>query len=544
MKRTLASLLSLMALTGITMLSSCSKEDVGDGTQFRATMEGCAARDGKTALSGMSLNWVSGDQVAIYGTAGCGLYTATPQSPATVALFDNVNGTTGDGPFRAFYPSTLTTDGVNITLPAAQTYVENSINEFPMYAESATNQLAFKNLCGVLKLHLTKANTNISSISVTANAEICGDFTVSYVNDVPYLSYTGNGSKTVTMACATAQAIDNGRDFYIALPAIDTLKSITLTTDDGRVCTKTVKSNVCINVQRSTVTEINFGENDLSFVEPLPEGALPGLFSVSATQQVRFSQGNLQYQASTDTWRFAENQWGYVGDATLGTVYENGVKCDNALISATYSGWIDLFGWGTSGWNSGAVCYLPWSNSQSFGNYNPGGSSSTNLTGAYAEADWGWHNAISNGGNSAHQWRTLSRGEWDYLLNTRANASVKKATGSVNEVHGLILLPDSWTLPEGCSFNAGFASDWTHNTYTLAQWIMMEAAGALFLPAAGGRGGKLVNSVGYEGEYWSSSHFYYTANFASGVSFSSSTADMCGLHRYYARSVRLVRDNN
>ena len=48
----------------------------------------------------------------------------------------------------------------------------------------------------------------------------------------------------------------------------------------------------------------------------LPGGALSGLFSVSATQQVHFSQGNLQYQASTNTWRFAEHQYDYVGTQT------------------------------------------------------------------------------------------------------------------------------------------------------------------------------------------------------------------------------------
>ena len=487
MKRTLVSLLTLLTLSGLSVFTSCQKETTGDGTQFSATME---SRDGKTVLNGTALNWVSGDQVVIYGTAGCGLYQATPQTPATVATLDNVGGETGDGPFRAFYPSTLTTDGVSITLPAAQTYVENSINEFPMYAESATNQLAFKNLCGVLKLHLTKANTNISSISVTANAEICGDYTVSHVNGVPYLSYTGNGSKTVTMACAPAQAIDNGRDFYIALPAFDTLKSITLTTDDGRVCTKTVKSNVCIGVQRSTVTEITFGENDMEFI--LPEGALPGLFSVSATQQVRFSQGNLQYQASTDTWRFAEHQYDYVG-------------WDNINISSTYSGWIDLFGWGTSGWNSGAVCYQPWSNSTSYSDYYPGGSPSASLTGAYAEADWGWHNAISNGGNAVHTWRTLSGSEWDYLLRIRTNANEKWATGTIDGTRGVILLPDSWTLPEGCTFNPGGIrrddrpeiENWINNIYSLSQWAAMEAAGAVFLPAAGHRTNSSVTEIGW-----------------------------------------------
>ena len=62
------------------------------------------------------------------------------------------------------------------------------------------------------------------------------------------------------------------------------------------------------------------------------EGALKGQFSVAADEQVFFSQGNLQYQASTDTWRFAENQYDMVG-------------ADNKNISATYTGWIDLFGW-------------------------------------------------------------------------------------------------------------------------------------------------------------------------------------------------------
>lgn len=72
-----------------------------------------------------------------------------------------------------------------------------------------------------------------------------------------------------------------------------------------------------------------------------------GAFSVSPNKLVYFSKGNLQYQASTNTWRFAENQWDYVGDATEGNVYMDDVKCNNSYISQTYNGWIDLFGWGT-----------------------------------------------------------------------------------------------------------------------------------------------------------------------------------------------------
>ena len=506
MKRTLVSLLTLLTLSGLSVFTSCQKETTGDGTQFSATME---SRDGKTVLNGTALNWVSGDQVVIYGTAGCGFYQATPQTPATVAILYNMGGTTGNGPFRAFYPTSLTDDGTTITLPAAQTYVEGSINEFPMYAESATNQLAFRNLCGVLKLHLTKANTNITTISITANAPINGNFTISNIYGEPVLFYAGNGTNTVVLSCSTPQAIDNGKDFYITLPAtFDSLKSIELNTDDGRYCIKTVKNNVCINVQRNTVTEIEFGENDMNFIEPLPEGALSGLFTINANGgQVRFSQGNLQYQASTDTWRFAEHQYDTVGWA-------------NRNISAAYSGWIDLFGWGT-----GNNPTLASTNNSDYGTF----------------VDWGV-NAISNGGGEPNTWRTLTRSEWNYLRYTRTGAVSKCGPAIVNGVPGLVYLPDSWTLPGGCMFNAGGVNIWTtNNSYTLSQWAEMEAAGAVFLPAAGTRLGANVGDNG--GGYWSSTP-YNSAYGAFYMSFTEYGAGTYTSDRDQGRSVRLVRDNN
>ncbi len=91
--------------------------------------------------------------------------------------------------------------------------------------------------------------------------------------------------------------------------------------------------------------EVGFATLPSDTMPALPEGALPGLFSVSEGEQVRFSKGNLQYQASTKTWRFADQQYDVIG-------------MDNEKISETYSGWIDLFGWGTSGYDHGAV-FLP-----------------------------------------------------------------------------------------------------------------------------------------------------------------------------------------
>ena len=215
-----------------------------------------------------------------------------------------------------------------------------------------------------------------------------------------------------------------------------------------------------------------------NYVVPIKKGAIKAAFSVADDKQVYFSQGNLQYKASTGVWRFASNQWDAIGEG-------------NANIAEDYDGWIDLFAWGTSGWNSGAVCYQPWSTSTTNSDYYVGGSYNNNLTGAYANADWGVYNKIANGGNQAGLWRTFTSQEWLYLLKQRNDADKKYGLATVNGVNGLIILPDNWILPEGIIFNTGVANEnladiyQIINNYSLMQWIEMEKYGAVFLPAAG-----------------------------------------------------------
>ena len=213
------------------------------------------------------------------------------------------------------------------------------------------------------------------------------------------------------------------------------------------------------------------------------DGALTGKFTVNADgKQVVFSQGNLQYQASpTPTWRFATNQWDVVGNATAGNVYVGEVKCNNALIANDYTGWIDLFGWGTG----------------------DAPTKHTDVKSDYATfTDWGV-NAISNGGNTPNMWYTLSYNEWNYLLQSRADAGDKKGQAAVGDIYGLVLLPDEWTLPSGLTFTP-MPNNWTTNVYTTEQWQKMEANGAIFLPAAGTRYSTTVQSQNVWGDYHAS----------------------------------------
>lgn len=267
-----------------------------------------------------------------------------------------------------------------------------------------------------------------------------------------------------------------------------------------------------------------------------PEGAIPALFSISATQQVFFSKGNLQYQASTGTWRFAEHQWDYVGGGEYGTVYEGGVKCDNELISQTYSGWIDLFGWATSGWNNNNHYYQPWDTENTgweidgygYGHWD-GEYAQYNMYGDYANMDWGVYNAISNGGNEAGLWRTDSDAI-DYIINDRKNHAYLQSNGNVNGVSGKIILPDAWIQPDGVTFVGS-----SYNEYSLDEWQIMENAGAVFLPNAGMRYG--VNYSG-GGAYWGCKH--------GGTMFSQNhgqaSAYPSRIDRYIGCSVRLIQN--
>ena len=287
-----------------------------------------------------------------------------------------------------------------------------------------------------------------------------------------------------------------------------------------------------------------------------------GVFSVSADKQVSFSKGNLQYQASTNTWRFAENQTDYIGNS-------------NSNISATYDGWIDLFGWGTSGFDNtsndpAAQRYQPWSSATNqvaldsvwncemqpitgecqweytYSDYNAYGyGPSTNMTdrnlvGTSANYDWGVYNAISNGGSQAGLWRTLTSSEWNYLFNTRKNAEYLWSRGTVNGVYGMILLADDFVKPASVTWTPA-ASGWTTNVYDAEHWKAMETAGAVFLPAAGSRYGQDVDDVQSYGGYW------------SGTASNSRSACRLGFDDYrlfpqisnrrdYGDSVRLVQD--
>ena len=274
------------------------------------------------------------------------------------------------------------------------------------------------------------------------------------------------------------------------------------------------------------------------------DGASNALFSVSETTQIRFSKGNLQFTTlgthevnggsmETGTWRFAEHQYDYIGS-------------ENRNISASYTGWIDLFGWGTSGWY-----YFPWTYINQDSDYPYG---AINLTGSYLQADWGVYNAISNGGNQPGLWRTMTSEEWQYLLSTRSASTVCGASNArwtkatVCDNPGLIVFPDSYIQPSGLEVNNvnSTGADFTGNSFSAAQWSLMEASGAIFLPVGGERVSVTPRYVDTYGKYWSSTYYdsSYRNTYSGNLIFNQSSVGVSCTPRYYGCHVRLVKNAN
>ena len=235
-----------------------------------------------------------------------------------------------------------------------------------------------------------------------------------------------------------------------------------------------------------------------------PEGSINGLFTVNESgNQVYFSKGNLQYNISTNIWRFAEHQYDYI---------------DQNLFD---DDWMDLFGWGT-------------------------GDNPTNvlIEGDYSSfTDWG-NNALSNGGDTVGVWRTLTKEEWLYVLDVRNTGSgIRYSKAQIDGINGVILLPDFWNDEiyklnnTNCSY-IGFDS----NVVSLSDWLTkFEANGAVFLPTAGFRNNYVVGSGGVIGNYWSATSIS-DSSLAWFVLFDNENLSDAGNHRWFGYSVRLVYD--
>lgn len=441
-----------------------------------------------SAICGGNVTSDGGDDVTARGVC----YSTSPNPTIT-------NSHTSDGNGTGFYVSNLTGLLPNTTY-YVKAYATNSMGTSYGDQKCFTTDIDYPTVTTASVSNITSSTAvcggNVTSDggSLVTSRGVCWSiFPNPTIND----SYTSDGSGIGAFTSSLSE-LDDNTTYYVRSYA-------------------TNEVGTTYGEQKSFTTE----------QIPIPTGAINGLFTINSNgDQIWFSQGNLQYQANTNLWKFAEHQYDYIGGS-------------NSNISWNYTGWIDLYGWGTSGYNHGAICCQTWSTSQTDSDYYAYGSSTYNLYDQTGKADWGC-NPISNGGNTTDQWRTLTAAEWQYVFDNRTTTSgILYAKATVNNEEGIILLPDNWISSNYTLYNTNDPlAAYNSNPMTATQWITLENAGAVFLPDAGERYGTDV--TGSSGFYWSSSRSSSGAicmRFLYGI-------ELITCSRAYGFSVRLVQDYN
>ena len=332
----------------------------------------------------------------------------------------------------------------------------------------------------------------------------------------------------ITQSGANTSSLENVNDNYCVVFVVpvntETIYRFDGSEETSHITTSEIKKGVFYTDKAS-------GSPVLLPIDIVLSDIINGAFSIADDTKVYFAKGNLQYQASTKTWRFAEHQYDFVGNNTQGNVYENGVKCDNEKVSATYNGWIDYFAFGTSGKaHSDSVknkvpCYRPYCTEESGNYYKIYNDLKKNLYDGDGSADWGC--------NMHGNWYTLSIDEWKYLIDRPDDKSCDFEYGGqkyencrflkigvyydgTKYINGVLFFPDvfQWTaemgeLPQQKYINKKDLS-WGTNVkkYSTTQFAAMEEAGCLFLPAVGYRAyndGE-VNRINNIGDYWTSNY--------------------------------------
>lgn len=552
--------LSLCAMSFV----SCQKDQLSvAGPKLSLSFEQMEAEeDGKTLYDPVSgyFYWKSSDKLMVYDAAFRNIVYTDQQAngnydystgefsgqtnfidlqpsydDADYTGFHGIN--LNDTIYYAFYPSYYVSrqnDEFVYNIPHKQLIDNNEnvdkidqmhLTRFPMARQTRSHTFNMKNMCGALRLNLTKSGVAVKSIQFRAlgDQQVTGDFTVTFdtvnkgtVNEetgIPILNSTtvNSTTKTITLEMNQPVSINEGHSFFIPLPPA-TYNGYEIIITDATNRTSTLTSNKNLVINRNGIKRLTLGEaiftGDRAFKES------HGRFSISNTEQVYIAPGNLQW--FNGNWQFANEQFEVM---TLG--------CNAAYTPDEFNG--DLFRYSLEKqyankpydqyqtyWDRPATSRVSTGENNNFGRslieaeYTSTQDEANRRSISQVYRNWG----LAFGDNSP--WMVLSSDEYMYLVNSRQNNGKCHCTvGGVSnasycriivlddygvEHPGLLLFPDSWengytdasiraAIPNwktGWVVNR-FGSAWSDHTMMMGMhdYRILEEAGCAFLPAAG-----------------------------------------------------------
>jgi len=394
-----------------------------------------AFADGDVAHgSALHINWSAADMVNVWfnTTAADIPFTSTNTAPASSVSFSGslsvLTGTGEDGSDTAdymygYYPyseeNTISNGVITATLPSIQEAVEedNIANNLNPWAARSTNwALKFYNVGCWFRFKVSRDDIEYVELSGNNKEKIAGEYSIGFDdNSVPTIVDCSNGAKVIRLNAPVIGNFATDTWYYIALLPTEFTEGFTLKAFTASQIGKFTTSS-SVSFDRGSYISYTSMATSMTFQDREPS------FTVGVGKRVVFAPSNLQYTISTNTWSFTEYPYTIVETQgqNVGSEY-----ADQDVVS--------LFGWATSGYENNYP-YMTDSD-YSHNKYGPA------ITSGEFSYDWDWGKNINDG----YTWRTPTKDEWAYVLNTRKEEyRFEKCSLFLDEIAGLILFPDGF----------------------------------------------------------------------------------------------------
>lgn len=229
------------------LAAACAKQPSEDPFQplvLSAEQEGVT----KTSLSGISVHWSAGDQVAAFVNNVAHNSTSTEILSATSARFTFSDLEAGATVQYAVYPASAVVGpyagGATVTVPSEQTAKADSFDEGAAVAiaSGAASPMVFRNICGFLAFTFASSDAanldaaNVASIRIIANEPMTGQADVDWNGGNPTVAPSTTKSLNAVKLSGT---FESGKTYYVAVFPHTSYTGLTIkiTNKDGYVST-------------------------------------------------------------------------------------------------------------------------------------------------------------------------------------------------------------------------------------------------------------------------------------------------------------------
>lgn len=242
----------IVAMTAV----SCVKENApvvsADGpVAFTAEFSEAATKAVlKPGEASSKVEWLAGDQVTVFAGESNHMYTAA-SAGASTSLTTTETVTPAEN-YYAVYPynaeATVAEGVITTVLPAQQVAVEGSFATHLAVAQTSTNSLAFKNVCGLVKVNVSSDNVTSVVFEGNSGEVVAGSINVTVADAPSWAAVAEQGATSVTLLPADGQTTIAAGDYYFAvLPQTFAAGfKVTSNKNDGHAVVRNVEGEVTV----------------------------------------------------------------------------------------------------------------------------------------------------------------------------------------------------------------------------------------------------------------------------------------------------------